>query len=282
MLATLKVEYIITLPTIFNDMIHTSSKEYQEHKIFDELTLYIEFYESLSFSIMGFVSMGTTAVNIDIYIFSSIQGTVDSIKTLLTNGRINDSYALLRKYYDSTIINIYSSLYLKDNHSLDNFIVEKIENWLQGKEQLPEYRVMNDYVRNSAKLKEINDLLFNDKTIYKELRNRCNDHTHYNFYHNLLLNDNEIYLKHRITTLNQFSEDLRNIFMMHCSYLFYLNEHYMSSSDYVDSLDCGLKPEEGSQYFVAPFIQNAFDKTIKVYRQDIAKLILDTTCMQLE
>ena len=70
--------------------------------------------------------MGTKAIlNIDTYIFSSIQGTVDSIKTILTNGRINDSYALLRKYYDSTIINIYSSLYLQDNHSLENFIVEK-------------------------------------------------------------------------------------------------------------------------------------------------------------
>jgi hypothetical protein len=271
------------LPAIFHDTMNTNSKEYQEHQIFEELTLYIEFYKSLSFSIMGFVSIGTKAfINIDTYIFSSIQGTVDSIKTLLTNGRINDSYALLRKYYDSTIINIYSSLYLQDNVSLDNFIVEKIDNWLQGKEQLPEYRVMNDYVRNSAKLKEINDLLFKDKTTYKDLRNRCNDHTHYNFYHNLLLNDNEVCLKNRITTLNQFSADLRNIFILHCSYLFYLNEHYMTSSDYMDSFECGLEPEEGSQYFVAPFIQNAFDKTIKTYRQDIAKLILDKTCMQLE
>lgn len=232
---------------------------------------------------MSFISRGTTSfLNIDTYVFSSMQGTVDSIKTLLLNGRINDSYALLRKYYDSTIINIYSNLYLQDNVSLDNFIVEKIDNWLNGKEQLPEYRIMNDYVRNSGKLKEINDLLFKEKTTYKRLRSRCNDHTHYNFYHNLLLNDNKVYLKHRINALNQFSADLRNIFILHCSYLFYLNPHYMVSSDYMDSLECDLEPEEGSQYFVAPFIQNAFDKTIKAYRNDIAKVIVDNSCMQLE
>ena len=260
-----------------------NSKEYQENKIFEELTLYIEFYKSLSFSIMSFISTGTKSIiNIDTYVFSSIQGTVDSIKTLLLNGRINDSYALLRKYYDSTIINIYSNLYLQDNFSLDNFIVEKIDNWLNGKEQLPEYRVMNDYVRNSKKLKEINDVLFQDKATYKELRESCNDHTHYNFYHNLLLNDNEVYLKNRVAALNQFSVDLRNIFILHCSYLFYLNEHYMISGDYMDSFECGLEPEEGSQYFVAPFIQNTFNKTIKAHRSDIAKIILDKTCMQLE
>lgn len=226
----------------------TFSKQYQEHPIFEELNDYFEFYRGISFTIMGFITFGTTSMtNIDTYVFSSMQGTIDSIRTLLRNGRINDAYALLRKYYDSTVINIYSSLYLQDQVSLDNFIVEKIENWLNGKEQLPEYRIMSDYVRKSEKLKEINELLYKDDT-YKRLRNRCNDHTHYNFYHNLLLNDNEIHLSYRLNSLNQFSADVRNIFILHCSYLFYLNEHYMSSTDYTDYLDCGITPVDGSQY----------------------------------
>ncbi|HHT9106816.1 MAG TPA: hypothetical protein ACFYD7_13240 [Candidatus Wujingus californicus] len=194
---------------------------------------------------------------------------------------MNDSYALLRKYYDSTIINVYYNLYLNEHFSIDNFVVKKIDNWLKGKEKLPEYRVMSQYIKSSKKLSKITELLDKDKR-YKEIRDRCNDHTHYNFYQTVLLNDNEIYLKNRLESLNTFSRDLENIFVLHFSYLFYLNDHYMTSSDYVDSLDCGLTPEEGSQYFVAPFVQKIFDSVIKKNRMDLAEEIKSKSSMKLE
>ena len=56
----------------------------------------------------------------------------------------------------------------------------------------------------------------------------------------------------------------------------------MMSSDYVDSLDCGLTPEEGSQYWVAPFIQEIFDKVLIPSRPDIAETIKGKTAMKLE
>lgn len=259
----------------------TIDNTYKKHHVFTQLSEYADFYKSLSCSIFGFITQGTKAIcNIDSYVYSSIQGTLESIKDILIKGRINDSYALLRKYYDSTIINVYSNLYLNDNFSLENFVVKKIDNWLKGKEQLPEYRVMSQYVRSSKKLSEINELLYKDKT-YKKIRERCNDHTHYNFYQNVLLNDNEIYLENRLESLNTFSRDLENIFVLHFSYLFYLNDHYMMSSDYVDSLDCGLTPEEGSQYFVAPFVQKVFNTVIKKNRMDLAEAIKSKTSMKL-
>lgn len=258
------------------------SKEYLDHKIFNELDEYAKFYKSLSFSIMNFISSGTKSiVNIDSYVYSSIQGTIESIKDILIKGRINDSYALLRKYYDSTIINIYSILFLKNNYSLDNYVVEQIDNWLNGKEKLPEYRIMSNYIRSSKEVSKINELLNKDDR-YKKIRQRCNDHTHYNFFHNVLLNDNEIHLNHRLKMLNNYSEDLNNILIMHLSYLFYINEHYMSSSDYMDSFDLGITPEEISQYFVAPFIQNIFNKVIKKNRYDLFEEIKSNTCMMLE
>ena len=256
--------------------------EYKEHRVFAKLDEIIDFYKSFSFSIFGFTTQGTKAIcNIDSYVYSSVQGTLESIKNTLQNGRINDAYALLRKYYDSTIINVYSNLYLNDNFSLENFVIEKINNWLKGIYQLPNYCIMSQYIRESTKLKEINDLLYKDER-YKEIRNRCNDHTHYNFYKNVLLNDNEIYLKNRVSVLDIFSKDLEQIFILHVSYLFYLNDHYMMSSDYVDSLDCGLTPEKDSQYFVAPFVQKVFDAVIKKNRMDLAKAIKNKTSMKLD
>lgn len=257
-------------------------KEYSEHKVFDELKSYSDFYDSLSFSIMGWVSQGTKAIlNLDTYAYSSIKGTVDSIREILTKGRINDAYALTRKYFDSTFINIYANLYLQDNFSTDNFIVEKIDNWRKGTETIPEYRVISRYIKESQKLKPISDLLKKDDR-YKKLRDRCNDNTHYNFYHNVLLNDNKIHNPNRIKYLDAISFDMRALFIQHFAYIFYLNDHYFMSSDYVDYLDVGMTPEEDSQYWAATFIQAVYTEIIEKYRPDIAKVIKDKTEMKLE
>jgi hypothetical protein len=256
-------------------------ESYKSHPVFIQLSEYAEFYKNLSFSIFSFVTQGTKAIcNIDSYVYSSIQGTLESIRDILIKGRINDAYALLRKYYDSVMINVYTNLYLQDNFSIENFVVEKIDKWIKGKEKLPEYRVMSQYIRRSDKLSELNELIYKDNR-YKNIRDRCNDHTHYNFFQNMLCNDNEIYLKNRLELLNSFSKDLENIFILHFAYIFYLNEHYMMSSDYIDSLECGMTPEEDSQYWVAPFIQKIFEEVIKKNRNDIAKAIRNKTSMQL-
>ncbi len=261
---------------------HVKDKAYKEHSVFGALHKYMDFYEALSMSIFSFVSMGTKAIcNIDTYVYSSMQGTIESIKVLLLAGRINDAYALLRKYYDSVVINVYSNLYLKDNFSSDNLVVEKIDNWVKGAERLPEYRVMSQYIRGSDRLKTMNALLYADDR-YKLVRDRCNDHTHYNFFRNVMLNDNEIYLKNRGNWLEKFGEDVRDIFVLHLGYMFFLNDHYMMSSDYLDALDCGVQPEEGSQYWVASFVQNIFSEVIAPARPDILAAIQSNSAMQLD
>ena len=79
-------------------------KTYQEHPVFEQLSDYAEFYEDLAIIIMGWVTQGTTSIiNIDTYVYSSIQGTLESIKDILIKGRINDVHALLREYQHSTI-----------------------------------------------------------------------------------------------------------------------------------------------------------------------------------
>ena len=214
--------------------------------------------------------------------FSSIQGTLTSIRTILHNRQMNNShYALLRKYYDSAIIMIYFSLYLEEHSTIENLIVRQIDNWLQGKAHLPKFRVMSDYISGSPELAPITDLLFVDDR-YRRLRVRCNDHTHYNFYYNVLLNDSEIHLPNRHEALNQFVDDMRDLVILHLSCLFFTKQHYMASSDYVDSLDCGLNPEPESQYWVARFVQEVFDAVVAKHRPDAATVIKDHTDMHLK
>ena len=255
---------------------------YLEHEVFNQLTKYAEFYENLAMSVFPFIAQGTKSLlNLDTYQFSSIQGTLESIRIVLLNKRINDAYSLLRKYYDSIIINIYTSLYLNDHFSIENFIVKKIEDWRAGSEKLPRFTEMRKYIQESDKLSNINDLFFINNSIYHRLRDRLNNHVHYNYYRYVLLNNSDLYIPERTKILNAFSSDLYNLFVMHFSYLFYLNEHYMMASDYVDSLDMGLIPEENSQYFVAPFVQEIFDSEIKLRSPNLAKAIKKQTEMML-
>lgn len=260
---------------------HVADKAYQEHKIFSDLQRYIAFYKNLSRSIFSFITLGTKCIfNIDTYTYSSIQGTIESIKTTLVNGRINDAYTLLRKYYDSAIINIYSNIYLHDNFRVDNFIVDKINNWVQGTERLPAYKHMNKYILESKMLTPINNIFYSDHR-YKVIRDRCNDHTHYNFYQYMMLNDKEVYIKDRYKWLNEFSSDIQNLFILHVGYILFLNTHYMMSSDYTDALECGIHPEEDSQYWVAPFIQKIFDEVITPQRPELTAAIKSNSAMQL-
>lgn len=254
-------------------------EDYYNHKVFQYLNIYKDFYDSLSYSIISFTTFGIKALNIDTYAYSSIKGTLESMQDILIKGRINDSYSLLRKYYDSTIINVYTNLFLNDNVSIDNFIVTQIDNWRNGTEKIPSYRKMINYIRESQKLSGITKLLNPD--LFEKIRKRCNENTHYNFYTNFLLNDNQILTINRIKYLEHFSADLNAIFVQHFAYIFTLNQHYMSSSDYIDSLDVGLTPEIDSQYWVASFIQVTFDNIIKVLRPDIANEIIKTTFMKL-
>lgn len=258
-----------------------TDQEHQTHHVFSELGRYVAFYESLAHSVFQFVTGGTSAIcNIDSYVFSSIQGTLTSIRTILRDGRINDAYALLRKFYDSAIIMIYTNLYLEEHYSIENFIVKQIDNWVKGKDRLPEYRVMSEYIRKSLRVAPITQLLFPDSH-YKRLRDRCNDHTHYNFFHNVLLNDPEICLLNRGKALDDFARDVRDVVILHAAYLFVAKQHYMASSDYIDSLECGLTPEPGSQYWVAPFVQDLFDEVIVRHRPDVAATVKEHIIMDL-
>lgn len=258
-----------------------TDKAFREHRVFAELQRQSEFYGKLALSVLSFVTMGTKAAcNIDTYVYSSMQGTGLSMKAILLAGHINDAYALLRKYHDSIIVNVYSNLYLLENFRIESYRVDKIDGWLQGKERLPEYRVMSQYIRRSDRLQPINDVFGADDR-YRRIRDRCNGHTHYNFYRYIMLNDSEIRIAGRDLWLSQFLEDVRDLFVLNLGYIFFLNNHYMMAGDYIDALECNMQPEENSQYRVAPFIQEVFDEVVTPRRPDVTATIKANSSMLL-
>ena len=88
---------------------------YINHKVFQEITRIMEFYDNLSYSCYLFVPLGINSVpNYASYVYTAIRGTLDSVQTLLKTGRISDAYTLVRKYFDDALIDIYIDVIRKD------------------------------------------------------------------------------------------------------------------------------------------------------------------------
>ena len=79
-------------------MKHKMSEAYLKHKVFDDLKYMKEFYDSISMCCFSFVATGTHGIiNYASYVYSAIEGSLDSITILLENGRINDAYTLVSR-----------------------------------------------------------------------------------------------------------------------------------------------------------------------------------------
>lgn len=55
----------------------------------------------------------------------SIQGTLDSIKTLLKIARINYAFILVRKVFDDILTDIYLDIILKDKFDINKNFIQK-------------------------------------------------------------------------------------------------------------------------------------------------------------
>ena len=260
---------------------HKMPEAYLKHKVFDDLKYMREFYDSLSCSCFSFVASGTKGIgNYASYVYSSIEGTLDSITTLLTKGRINDAYTLIRKLFDDILLEIYMDVNLKDKFSLENYIVEEVNEWIQGKHRIPKSEKILKYLKTSESTRDLYPLLGWD-TYLKKNRELLDDSVHSNRFHLMLLNCNKVYLDDRERHLKNCEIVLNQLFLLHLSFIFHLNPQYLMASDYMDYAEMGENPPEGSEAWIAPFAQDAFDKVIKPHKA-IANFILTTCYLEIQ
>lgn len=269
--------------------------EYYNHKIFNFLEDSFDFYDFLTDSCCnmadGCLITGKFSVNSNIY--SSMQGTIESIKILTYAGRLNDAFALVRKYEDAVYVDLYTNILVeKDEQKIisseedikniwDNSIVRK---WTLQKKKLWKISDLNTI---QAKIKKVDSTLGNllEET-EKESKNReqCNNNVHYNSWKNFAIND-YCYLKRSgegIRLLNELYGIILKIFVIHFSYTYIQKFPIFGSSDYVDCLELDIEPEKDSQYWVASIVQDVFDKYIKTEYKEVANYLINKGLMNLE
>lgn len=255
------------------------SEKYINHKIFSRIDFFTENYEYLSTSASSYIQRGLSSVtSIDSIIYSSLKGTLESIKLLLNNGRINDAFALVRKYYEGIIIDIYKSVYIIEKHDIfKSLYVKQIEKWFKGEDKLPEYKNMIKFLNRVQILDGIRQFYdIQSDGYYNKIKEICNANLHYNKFAYMLVNNGDYYLGSRESYLSSILTCISSIFEFHIACIFILHTEYLTSSNYVDCLECGVEPIECSQNWISSFGEDLFNELWK-NKQPVAQYIKSST-----
>lgn len=259
------------------------SKAYKEHSLFKELDEMMEFYDGVSDRAFYFLPSGTKGfANYETYYFMSIKGTLESIKVLLQNGRINDSLVLVRKMFDDILTEIFLMVTLKEKYDITKSLyVEDVQKWLDSSFRIPSLKKILKTIETSSYTKDLYPY-FGWRTYLEHNRQFLDDSVHTNRYSRVLYNCNTVYLKDkREKLLSDISVILNQLMMIQVAFIFHLNPVYLMASDYIDYLECGATPPEGSAEWIASFAQEAFDRYIKSYGK-LASFIKETCCLQIQ
>ena len=273
---------------------------YDDHIVFSHLDTIKSFYETLSWCNIGGVETAAILSQSRIfstitYIYSSIEGTIESISVLLHNGRCNDAFALVRKYCDSIILDIYKHILVKEienkfhlDLSIESIKDNRIKAWIDSEDALFNERETGKIYTKIAETHPELTRLFNltDRdTLYHKLRDICNDNVHYNHLYNMMANDFEMIKSQkemRDFYINSISKAIVLFFTIHFAFIYESNPMIYMSSDYVDHLDCGAQPPEGSERWISSIVQKAYDYIIKTNHPIVASYIKSLDLMELE
>ena len=237
---------------------------YQNHPVFGLIDRMKHFYNGVADTCFQFVPNGTLAAcNYATYVYMSIRSTLDSIKMLLKAGHVTDAFVLIRKLFDTVLVDIYFDVVREDQYDwMENFVVKDFQQWIKGSRWIPYTEKILSVLKKSKSTKDLYPL-FGWDTYLKTNREHLDGHVHISSYRSILLNCQDIYIENREKQLKNASIILKQLMMVHLSFIFYLNGHYMMAHDHMFYLEEYMTPPEGSERWMASYAQEAFDEFIK-------------------
>ena len=166
----------------------------------------------------------------------------------------------------------------EQNEKNDNH-VKNINRWLSN-----ELKNLSGILKYIAEFSELSDAVkkYNLKTTFDSIGKKLNDFVHANgisYY-------NKPYNHYGEGELKKVCDDLQEALdYVTVTFLFLsalCNPLSIMSSDYIDYLDSGELPPEGSQYWVAPFVIDHFQNNKKYLDSNCMEYIQEKTGMQLQ
>lgn len=239
----------------------------------------------------------------------SICKTLETIDFCCYRNAYSDAYTLIRKFRDDLMQYLFVLNVIQNRHGLTNKEMEKfatdpeslleivkldvsmlvseerkteaelaMEKWIYNVLENPDSsgdrreffdtsRYKSYLISNNEKVKYIYNNFFKDK--WKKEDRKLNNYVHTNGIKFLV--DNYIYQEKKKQKNDELFETLRNITDIFLSFLAVIDSIKFHSSNYLDALTTGMKPPEGSQYWVCPimveYMNDRFDKRLLLYIQ---------------
>ena len=281
----------------------------------EEIDYVIDFFKDFSelifFNgrIISFIS-NNNIYTLNTSLIESATQTLKSIKLCCSIGSFSDANTLIRKLRDDLIQFVYILSIINtrkpfieetvegvnlgnaedlantlSNLQFNNVLTEDeqaIEAWFTNSvSDLPrpirKKLEFENYMKVLKQNESINQILtdYNLREYWETLRKRLNDYVHNNgtsfSIQNHISSDNknlEIHFKNINTRTTYISSFFLVLLLMTESSL-------ISSTDYIDHLDCDLEPPENSQYFIAGFIQTFIDKQVSKLHPELKQYLKD-------
>jgi len=261
----------------------------KDYSFFNTLENIKCFHESISYNLFGSKTKGIEGfVNIHSEISEYLALQLESINRILCIGNLGDSFTILRKYEDLTLISVYMCLKEETEFYIDRkiedwpWIIDELNNWVSNDKdfKMKSFEKINNSIRESH-LKDLMSIL-ERKIDYIGLRNNTgNRYTHFNQFRtvfSLRCIENEMMTK----ILNHLEFVLTHYFIRYFALLVNVKEDFFRSSDYIDYLDMGMNPPEEAMYWVSSIANELLNDVVYKNRPDVAQYIIDNSQLNWE
>lgn len=148
-----------------------------------------------------------------------------------------------------------------DEKSVDAWFQNKVSNLSKQQKRKLCFRNYMTHLKNTASINEVIKK-YDLETNWENIRVKLNDYTH---------NNGRTYTRQNLMTVNapsieEYFDDITSrldfVSAFFIVMLILVDPKLISSTDYIDHLECGLTPPDDSQYLIASFIQEFIDDYI--------------------
>lgn len=218
-------------------------------------------------------------------ILNSAHRTLNSVQVCCENCNLADANTLIRKYRDDLFFYLYV-LYVNSNSDIlsEKEISKHEKNIIKWRKDNLKDLNINEiliYIGKSSTAKEAISKHNLQKTLKKvndDLNNfvHSNGKSFYNRSYQYYLNTNSI--KENTEKIQYEIDYITSIFLF---LLILIRGDYISSTYYIDNLEMGIEPIEGSQYFVAPFVSEYINTKMALVSKEWIKYLKDKSFMDI-
>ena len=215
----------------------------------------------------------------------SLECTMGSIISCCEYGCIADANTLLRKYRDDLFFYLYILFYDSEKKSGAEskalFEMEhNIDSWLQN--ELNHLNI-NSVLKAIASSPELNDAIksYKLKSDFDRISRRLNSFVHGNGYWFYNQPSNDYKGSELAIEMAKICNDAKYVTVVFLFLLMLCTPIATMSTDYIACLDSGIQPPDGSQYWVAPFIQKFLAENESLISENCLQYLRDNTSMEI-